>query len=163
MLGYGIRSFLWIWLCSSLVGRAASQEFEQEPIRYSQTQPENCVSELMERIEAGGVKLAHDDHFGYLRSLLTELKVPVSSQMLVFSKTSLQRQRISPRTPRALYFNDEVYVGYCQQGDVLEISSADTQLGTVFYTLDQAPLEKPLIRRQTDNCLICCVRARLAS
>ena len=63
--------------------------------------------------------------------------MPVSSQMLVFSKTSLQRQRISPRHPRALYFNDDVYVGFCQGGDVLEISAVDPQLGTVFYTLDQ--------------------------
>ena len=143
------------WLCGGICVSARAQEFEQEPIRYSQTQPENCVSRLVERISAGEVALAHEPRFGYLRSLLTELKVPVSSQMLVFSKTSLQRHRISPRTPRALYFTDDVYVGFCQQGDVLEISAVDPQLGTVFYTLDQDSLKKPNVRRQTDNCLIC--------
>ena len=54
-----------------------------------------------------------------------------------------------------MYFNDDVYVGFCQQGDVLEISAVDPQLGTVFYTLDQDPLLAPSFRRQTDNCLIC--------
>jgi hypothetical protein len=113
------------------------------------------VSRLIERVKTFETKLTHEDRFGYLRSLLAELNVPTESQMLVFTKTSLQRQRISPRTPRALYFNDDVYVGFCQDGDLLEISAVDAQLGTVFYTLDQDPLLAPNFRRETDNCLIC--------
>jgi hypothetical protein len=134
---------------------AWSQEFEQEPIHYSQSRPENRVSRLIDHVAAGDKVLAYDERFGYLSSLLAALDVPVSSQMLVFSKTSLQRQRISPRTPRALYFSDDVYVGFCQQGEVLEISAVDPQLGAVFYTLDQEPKGAPSFRRQTDNCLIC--------
>jgi hypothetical protein len=137
------------------VPRAGADDFEQEPIRYSQSQPDNCVSQLIGRINAGEMKLPHEPHFGYLRSLLTALDVPTSSQMLVFSKTSLQRNRIAPRTPRALYFADDVYVGFCQEGDVLEISAIDPQLGTVFYTLEQKDELAPRFRRQTDNCLIC--------
>jgi hypothetical protein len=75
--------------------------------------------------------------------------------MLVFSKTSLQRHRISPHTPRALYFSDDVYVGFCQRGDVLEVSAVDPQLGAVFYTLDQERSDPPRIRRHGDSCLIC--------
>ena len=134
---------------------AGGQEFEQEPIFYSRSQPANRVSRLLDKIAAGEKPLAHEEQLGYLRSLLAELDVPVSSQTLVFSKTSLQRQRISPRTPRALYFNDDVYVGFCQGGEVLEISAVDPQLGTVFYTLDQEIAVRPTIQRQTDNCLIC--------
>jgi hypothetical protein len=134
---------------------ARGQEFEQEPISYSRSQPDNRVSRLIERIAAGEAALRYDGSTGYLRSLLSELEVPVSSQMLVFSKTSLQRHRIAPRTPRALYFNDDVYVGYCRDGDVLEISAVDPVLGAVFYTLDQEPEGRPTIRRQADNCLIC--------
>ena len=148
------RLCLFVLLASFSV-QALAQEFEQEPIRYSQTQPNNRISRLLERVEKGEVKLEHDERFGYLRALLRELDIPVDSQMLVFSKTSLQRHRIAPRTPRALYFNDEVYVGFCQQGDVLELSAVDPQLGAVFYTLDQEPLLAPKFRRQTDNCLIC--------
>src|SRR5262245_32377904 len=141
------------WLIVS--GWAPAQEFEQAPIRYSDSTPNNCVSRLIARIATEETKLEHEPHFGYLRSLLAALDVPISSQMLVFSKTSLQRHRIAPRTPRALYFSDDVYVGFCQDGDVLEISAVDSHLGAVFYTLDQNPRRPTPFRRQTDNCLIC--------
>jgi len=157
MLAQRLTRFLFgLCLVITAASRVArGQEFEQEPIAYSRSQPANRVSQLVERIESGDVSLAFDETTGYLRSLLAELQVPVSSQMLVFSKTSLQRHRITPRTPRALYFSDDVYVGYCRDGDVLEISAVDPQLGAVFYTLDQDGEAPPTIRRQTDNCLIC--------
>src|SRR4051812_7542301 len=98
------RLALMATVCFCAGAAAIGQEFEQEPIRYSQSQPDNCVSRLVARVQSGETKLAHEEHFGYLRSLLAELDVPAESQMLVFSKTSLQRHRISPRTPRALYF-----------------------------------------------------------
>jgi len=154
-LPFETKIFFALFLCVTAVLQVKAQEFEQPPIRYSQSQPENRVSRLIERVSAGEVQLKYEERLGYLRSLLAEFDVPVSSQMLVFSKTSLQRQRIAPRTPRALYFTDDVYVGYCQQGDVLEISAVDPQLGTVFYTLDQHDADKPRFLRQTDNCLIC--------
>ncbi len=117
--------------------------------------PDNCVSKLAARLTAGELRLEYDQHVGYLAALLKALDVPVESQMLVFSKTSLQRHRISPRTPRAIYFNDDVYVGYCKSGDVLEISAVDQQLGAVFYTLDQKDEKHVRAARQTDNCLLC--------
>ena len=101
------------------------------------------------------MQLEYSDQQGYLPALLKALEVPTESQLLVFSKTSLQRHRISPRTPRAVYFNDDVYVGYCRSGDVLEISAVDPQLGAVFYTLDQRPGAAPRVMRQTENCLVC--------
>lgn len=134
--------------------QAAAEEYDQPPIHYSQATPRNPVSALADNLRAKKINLEHDPSVGYLPSLLKALDVPVSSQTLVFSKTSFQRDRISPHTPRALYFNDDVYVGYCQHGDVLEVSSADPRLGTVFYTVDQAAA-KPELVRQTDNCLIC--------
>lgn len=136
-------------------GAAQGDEFEQEPISYSKSEPENRVATLIGELEAGTKRLAYEEDRGYLRSLLAELEVPVSSQMLVFSKTSLQRDRIAPDHPRAIYFSDDVYVGFCQDGDVLEVSAVDPKLGAVFYTVDQHSIERPLIQRQTDNCLIC--------
>lgn len=133
----------------------AVDDFERPPIEYSKATPENRVSDLAQRIEAGAFQLALDEDRGYLESLLAALDVPVESQLLVFSRTSLQRQRISPKRPRAVYFNDDVYVGFCQAGEVIEISVADPKLGTVFYTLDQNDTARPRFSRQTDNCLIC--------
>ncbi len=117
--------------------------------------PDNAIAVLSRRIRTGEAALKHDGSRGYLESLLKNLDVPISSQVLVFSRTSLQRSRISPRTPRALYFNDEVTVGFCLRGDVLEIAAADPNLGTAFYTLDQNEVKEGSILRQTENCLLC--------
>lgn len=143
-----------VWSACSSQGMT-QDDFDREPIRYSASQPDNAVAQLQARLDAGELALLHEPPFGYLQSVLEHLEISVSSQTLVFSQTSLQRQRIRPRTPRALYFNDDVYVGYCHLGDVLEISVADPQLGTVFYTLDQSPGRSVVFQRQTDNCLIC--------
>lgn len=134
---------------------AAGADYDKEPVSYSTGTPDNVVAQLHKKLMRGQANLGYDEETGYLRALLRELNVPVSSQTLVFSKTSLQRQKISPRTPRALYFNDEVYIGYCKKGDVLEVSAVDPRLGTVFYTMEQDPGKKPRFIRQTDNCLLC--------
>src|SRR5262245_11727431 len=95
---------------------APAQDIERDPLRYSAAAPRNAVASLQERLEKGTAKLEHEPGRGYLRSVLRALDIPESSQVLVFSKTSLQRERISPRTPRAIYFNDEVLVGFCNRG-----------------------------------------------
>lgn len=134
---------------------AVAQDFDQAPIHYRTQPPRNLVSDLQGRVDAGRANLAFEDGQGFLRSVLSELNVPVSSQTLVFSKTSLQRHCINPSTPRAVYFNDDVYVGYCQGGEVMEVSAVDPDLGTVYYTLDQRPEAKPSFERQTESCLLC--------
>lgn len=130
-------------------------DFEGDPIRYTQAQPDNIVSRLNAKLLSGDVKLERSPRFGYLPAVLDALGVSPESQMLVFSKTSFQRQKIAPRTPRAIYFNDDVYVGYCHLGDVLEITAVDANLGAVFYSMDQDPDETLQFMRQTDSCLIC--------
>jgi hypothetical protein len=130
-------------------------DYERPPISYASAQTQDIIAPLIERIRAGKFVLAHDNKHGYLESLLKELQIPRSSQVLVFSKTSLQRQRISPKTPRAIYFNDNVTVGFCLRGDVLEVAAADPNLGTVFYTLDQDETHGVRFTRQTESCLIC--------
>jgi len=129
--------------------------FERPPINYKTAPTDNVITALQGRIDSGKTNLPFVDDHGYLPALLKELNVPQSSQVLVFSKTSFQRERITPKTPRALYFNDDVYVGFCLRGDVLEVSAADSKLGTAFYTLDQQPEERPRFQRQLDNCLAC--------
>ncbi len=149
------------WTCGAALAllaccaAARAGDIEAPPISYGTAPEDNAVSRLQERLDSGRAKLTHEDGFGYLRSLLRELDVPASSQVLVFSKTSFQRHRIAPQTPRALYFNDDVYVGFCQNGDVLEVAAADPRLGMVFYTAEQAKADRPRFSRQDDACLIC--------
>lgn len=146
---------LMLWMVSDSPVRA-QDDFEGPPIEYSKALPANRISQLQQRLGRGEVVLKHDGSMGYLRSVLQELEIPISSQSLVFSRTSLQLRRISPETPRALYFNDSIYLGFCLGGDVLEISVADPVLGAVFYTLDQQKSSGiPQFERQTDNCLVC--------
>src|SRR4051794_7371082 len=129
--------------------------YEEEPINYEKTPATDPVARLQGQIDAGKLKLDHDDQRGYLDAVLRQLKIPASSQTLVFSKTSFQRERISPKNPRALYFNDDVYVGCVPGGDILEIAAADPSLGVNFYTLDQSQNSHPKFVRQTDSCLQC--------
>ncbi len=130
-------------------------ELDAPPIQYRTAPLHDPISRLQQRIDQHQVQLEYDHKLGYLPSILRELQVSVSSQLLVFSKTSFQREQISPRTPRAIYFNDEVYVGWVQRGEVVEISNVDPELGAVFYTLKQQATEKPTFTRQTDSCLLC--------
>ena len=94
------------------------------------------VARLQQKIDSGAVALQFDAEHGYLRSLLKDLNIPVSSQVLVFSKSSEQEAAISPQTPRALYFNDDVYVGWVQ-GGAIEAAAMDPKSGSFFYTLPQ--------------------------
>lgn len=135
-------------------GATHMMPFEEDTMAYSKTPDGGPVARLQRRIDEGKVKLKHEGAYGYLLSVLNELKVPKSSQMLVFSKTSFQRERISPRNPRAVYFTDDVYVGYVPGSPMLEISAVDPKLGGVFYTLEQSPVERPRFVR-TDQCLEC--------
>src|SRR6516162_3925939 len=139
----------------AIAGMVRSGDIEAEPINYAKAPVDNAVSRLEQRLAAGKATLTYEAGFGYLRSLLRELNVPQSSQTLVFSKTSLQRHRIAPTRPRAIYFGDDVYVGFCQHGDVLEVTAIDPGLGAVYYTLDQKSPDKPRFTRQTDTCTIC--------
>jgi hypothetical protein len=151
----GRQTFVALLGLALSAGVAAAELIEEEPINYSKAPADNPVTRLQQRLDAGKARLVHDPKFGYLPSLLRELHVPASSQALVFSKTSFQRHRINPRKPRALYFNDDVYVGFCQKGEVLEVLTADPRLGAVFYTLGQKPAARPHFTRQQDSCLIC--------
>ena len=120
--------------------------FDLPPIRYSESIPNDPVASLQRRLAAGEVRLHRDPKFGYLPSLLKELNISPQSQVLVFSKTSLQIHKISPANPRALYFNDSVYVGYVPGSEILELAANDPQLGAVFYTLDGSGGEQELDR-----------------
>lgn len=143
-------------------GAQGQLEFESPPIDYNQAPVTDRVALLQEQIANGRATLEYDEKHGYLRSVLEHLDVSVSSQMLVFSKTSFQQRKISPRRPRAIYFNDDVYVGWVQGGDAVEVSSADPKQGAVFYTLSQEKSETPRFVRDRGQCLDCHASSRTA-
>ncbi|MBI1764619.1 MAG: hypothetical protein HYR56_24615 [Acidobacteria bacterium] len=135
---------------------ARQQDWPQEhpSIDYRHSLSNDPVARLQRQIDSGAVKLEYNEAHGYLEAVLEQLKVPATSQGLVFSKTSFQLHRIMPSNPRALYFNDEAYVGWVNGGDVLELAAVDAKLGGVFYTLEQERTARPKFRRN-DECLQC--------
>ena len=95
--------------------------FDEDTIAYSKSKDTGPVARLQECVDKGELKLQYDAAYGYLLSVLRELKVSTNSQMLVFSKTSFQRERISPQTPRAIFFSDDVYVGFIPGAPLMEV------------------------------------------
>ena len=128
--------------------------FEGQDLRTSTLN--DPVAMLQKQLERGEAKLDYSaDGWGYLPSLLNHLGINNDSQILVFSKTSLQHQKISPKAPRAIYFNDNVSVGFVQEGSVYEFTSLDPSQGLVFYTMDTQKSDTPRFERRTNECLIC--------
>ncbi|HZI51128.1 MAG TPA: hypothetical protein VFE29_04850, partial [Terriglobia bacterium] len=93
--------------------------------------------------------------FGYLLSLLDALGIPLESQLLLFSKTSLQAVLIDPANPRALFFNDDVAVGWIRSSPTLEVAAHDPDKGMIFYTIDQSRQTRPVLTRERDVCVGC--------
>ncbi len=113
------------------------------------------VDTLIREIKSGKVQLEFEPNHGYLRDLLKRLDIPWSSQILAFSKTSMQGTHISPRKPRAIYFNDQVYVGWVNGGDLLEISSIDAEEGNHFYTLPNTKQREVSFEKNPMECIAC--------
>ncbi len=123
-------------------------------IRYYQGALNDPVTRLIRDVQSGKAKLApRNDGTGYLSSLLDALDVKGDSQVLVFSKTSFQASRISPKNPRAIYFNDDVTVGYVRGSNLLEVAALDPRQGVIFYSFDQEA-DPPRFDRR-DVCLQC--------
>lgn len=134
---------------------ASEPVYERAPIFYNETEPDNRVTRLLSAAEKEGF-LSSGTDVEILHELLDRLEVPLESQVLVFSKTSAQNSRIAPNTPRAIYFSDDVYIGWVQGGEI-EVASLDLRLGMVFHLIklttreNQRPPE--LVRER--SCLNC--------
>src|SRR6202171_5874871 len=103
----------------------------QPGIEYTKRPVRDQVAELNRHIGEGKVQLQFEPVSGYLRSVLMALNIPVESQLLVFSKTSIQRPLISPRNPRTIYFNDSVTVGWVRGSQSMEVAAQDPQQGVI--------------------------------
>ena len=133
----------------------AQSDKNDAPIQYAASPAKDRVAKLMDQLKSGQVKIEWDQTHGWLPSLLQQLEIPSASQTLVFSKTSQQNRKIGPSTPRAIYFSDDVYVGYVINGDFLEIGAVDPVQGARFYALDQAKAIHPSLDKASDQCMSC--------
>ena len=132
-------------------GGQGVEAYEQSPVNYSTTEPRDAIAKLEARVAGGDLKWTSNGR-EIVQQLLKELQVPVESQMLVFSKTSFQRNSISPKHPRALYYSDTAYVGWLP-GGLIEVATIDPQLGPVFYSFDPNTPEPRFVRDSA--CMTC--------
>jgi hypothetical protein len=123
-------------------------------IQYPTRPTSDPIARLNADLERGAVTLTHDPANGYLLGLLAAAHVPIESQLLVFSQTSAQGEQVAQSNPRALFFSDDVSVGWVRGTDLLEVAAVDPQQGPVFYTLDQKLSDSPRFKRD-DGCLLC--------
>lgn len=155
-------TFLTTFLAASAAaGLAIAQRSDAFPasrdhaaIAYTKTPTNDPAGALNAKLESGGAKLTFEPGTGYLRAVLQALGVPVESQLLVFSQTSSQARLIDEARPRAIYFNDQVAVGWVRGGDVIEVAAQDPRQGTIFYTLAQTETPRPSLTRD-NSCLSC--------
>ncbi len=146
--------FMIVCLISAVQGK---DFFELPPISYTEGMGSDAITRLAGEVQRGEKVITAKSTKEFLRWMLKELKIPEESQVLVFSKTSLQIRLISPQTPRALYFNDDIYVGWVPGGKI-EIAATDPVKGMTFYTADfrRAHLdEKEDIFARETSCLSC--------
>jgi hypothetical protein len=136
------------------LGGASLASPDHPAIGYDTRPVNDAVAQLNRKIQSGQAQLKFEGVQGYLRSLLHALDIPIESQMVVFSKTSLQMHLISPQHPRTIFFNDRVAVAWVPREPFVEIATEDPQQGVIFYTLDQKSEDRPAFVRH-DECLVC--------
>jgi len=134
--------------------------YSDAPINYRSDDISDPVTLLQKRLEQGKARLQHDGSaHGYLKSVLKLLDIPISSQTLVFSKTSFQYPKISPQHPRALYFNDDVYIGVVNDGKEIEVVAFDKRQGAIFFILHEQKAATPKFERAELDCTQCHIAA----
>ena len=145
-----MRAKAWLLLLPLVAGAA------MPPSKAAESPPFNVIEALQARLDKGETKLTFTENGqGYLRSLLAALEVPEESQVLTFTRSSLQFDKISPKTPRAIYFKDDVAVAAVHQGKLLELIVNDKRGGLAFYTLDAAKTDQPRLVEEGNQCAVC--------
>jgi len=132
----------------------ADLDINQPPHEYRQRTPQDRFTRLKAKLESGEIALDRTDQRAFILSLLRALDIPPSSQLLVFSTTSLQLSLITPANPRAIYFNEDLYVGFIPGGKV-EVVGLDPDLGGIYYIFDLPRDERPLRIERSDRCMNC--------
>ena len=133
---------------------AFDQSINHPAIKYRTADTDTVVDRLNVKLRDGSAKLVYDDKTGYIKSVLQLLDVPVESQVMVYTRTSLQAQHIRMDNPRAIYFNDTVSVGYIRGAGLIEVVAQDANMGSVFYTVREEPAAQATFGRD-QQCLSC--------
>lgn len=114
----------------------------------------NAIEQLQAALEAGEIRLeSSSDGRATLVGILDALGILPESQLLVFSGSSLQFDKIEQATPRSIFHNEDVAVGWVQNSSLLEIITSGAER-VAFYTLDTSAAQ-PRFQQRFSECIIC--------
>jgi len=111
--------------------------YGRDPVDYSSAKIDDAITQAVARHGELLKSAKPESRSGYLKAVLQILNVPVESQLLVFSKTARVQPPVGPKSPRAIYFNDDVTVGWTPTSRELEIAAIDPVKGAIFYGVKQ--------------------------
>jgi hypothetical protein len=151
ILGWGVAVMASVWRLSAAT---FEPELDAVPHRYFEREATDRFTRRMGDLGSERLPLDRSSELAFVKSLLKALEVPESSQMLVFSNTSLQLSLINPSNPRALYFNDDLYLGWVPGGKI-EVATIDAELGAVFYIFDIPQEGGPVRVERAKRCMNC--------
>ena len=87
-------------LADSVEAARRVRDFEKAPHNYWERPLTDRFTQIKTALESGKLPLDRTSEKAFVVSLLKTLNIPPASQTLVYSTTSLQLRRISPRNPR---------------------------------------------------------------
>jgi hypothetical protein len=158
MVGMPLRAFTALLLLLPVLAVTAAEtriEFKAEPHKYLERVPNDRFALVQKQWAEGKSAPNTESDKAFLTSVLKALDIPISSQLLVFSASSMQSEIINPRNPRALYYNEDTYVGYVPGGR-LEIIGMDPEMGPMFYLFDRlAPGGRMPAITRSERCFNC--------
>ena len=136
-------------------GAVEFPHFRAPPHEYLKRTPNDRFTRINDAVLTGDILLDHDSPKTYVASLLRALDISPSTQLLVFSTTSLQLSRISPENPRAIYFNEDTYLGWVPGGKI-EVIGIDPDWGAITYILEvPKPNAPPALVQRSTRCMKC--------
>jgi hypothetical protein len=149
-----IRLILLSFIVATATAGPDYANLKGEPHNYWSRPLNDRFTELKAKLEAGSAALNFSSERETLESILKILNVPKHSQLLLFSTTSLQLSLISPRNPRAIYFNEDLYIGYIPRGRI-EVVALNPELGGVFFIFDIPKRGESIRVERSSRCMNC--------
>lgn len=133
-----LPAFLLLYGCLLLCSVTAG-DYEEAPFHYWTRQARDPVSRLREDLQTGAIRFPTSGGSAILRAVLDYFGISPATQVLVYSKTSAQNPLISPQRPRAIYFSDNLYLGWVQAAALKSCRSIPIlgRFATTWMSLEQ--------------------------
>ena len=133
--------------------------FIDAPISYRS----NDLSDPVSQLQQNSIKAKRRSYTSRSTATALHATAPASPNRFAIRSSSQNQLPVSrkslPQHPRALYFNDDVYVGSLSTRKSDRDSVLRPWHGAIFYLLDERKVEKPAFQRAELDCTQCHIAA----